>query len=783
MGCLSLPLHDLYLMSDLVTGPVTLGVCSHLPVDGVDVILGNDLAGGDVFPRPLVITEPAQNNSLSLVQKFPAAFPACVVTRAQRKKMGDVIDLSESFLVDSDDRNLTPEKAGITKTCEVDYVPELKTVLGVGREPLAAAQRTDPSLASCIESIVNLKRKPHDKVKYFWEGEVLMRRWRPIARSSLNTVHQIVLPQPYREPVLKIAHEHVLSGHLGVTKTYKRVSRYFFWPGLKSAVSKFCRSCAACQIAGKPNQKLPVAPLRPIPVMREPFERLLLDCVGPLPKSKSGHEYILSIMCTSTRFPEAIPLRSTKAHIIVRELIKFCTVFGLPKVIQTDQGTNFTSKLFSQTLTQFGIKHKLSSAFHPQSQGAVERFHQTLKTMLRTYCFSSGKDWAESLPFLMFAIREAEQESLGFSPADLVFGHTVRGPLKVLSEQLLAKDAMPVTVLDYVSSFRERLHRAWDLAREHLTATQSKMKAWYDKKSVSRSFQPNDEVLVLLPAPGSSLHAKFTGPYSVKEKLSDTDYVVSTPDRQRKTRVCHINMLKRFVRDSKPDPPCNLVTTPLPVAVAEAVEQDGKGLLNSAVLKDLPSFLSHLEPEEASQTMQLMHRYSPLFSDVPGRTTVLEHDIDVGFAKPIKQHSYRVNPTKRHIMKTEVEYMLQHGLAQHSQSPWSSPCLLVPKADGTYRFCTDFRKVNAVTKPDSFPLPRMEDCVDRVGSARFVTKLDLLKGYWQVPLTTRAAEISAFATPDHFLEYSVLAFGMRNAPATFQRLMKIVLGDVPNCDA
>ncbi len=112
-------------------------------------------------------------------------------------------------------------------------------------------------------------------------------------------------------------------------------------------------------------------------------------------------------------------------------------------------------------------------------------------------------------------------------------------------------------------------------------------------------------------------------------------------------------------------------------------------------------------------------------------------------------------------MKSEVEYLLQHGFAKPSQSPWSSPCLLVPKSDSTYRFCTDYRKVNSITKPDSFPLPRIEDCVDRVGSARYVTKLDLLKGYWQVPLTPRASEISAFVTPDNFLQYSVMAFGMR----------------------
>ena len=94
--------------------------------------------------------------------------------------------------------------------------------------------------------------------------------------------------------------------------------------------------------------------------------------------------------------------------------------------------------------------------------------------------------------------------------------------------------------------------------------------------------------------------------------------------------------------------------------------------------------------------------------------------------------------------------MVDHGIAEQSFSPWSSPCLLVPKPDCTSRFCTDFRKVNAGTKPDSFPLPRMDDCVDRLGSAVYVSKIDLLKGYWQIPLTERAKEIAAFVTPDSF---------------------------------
>ncbi len=95
-------------------------------------------------------------------------------------------------------------------------------------------------------------------------------------------------------------------------------------------------------------------------------------------------------------------------------------------------------------------------------------------------------------------------------------------------------------------------------------------------------------------------------------------------------------------------------------------------------------------------------------------------------------------------MDEQINYMLKHGIAEPSFSSWASPCLLVPKLDGTMRFCKDFCKVNSVTKPGSFPLPRMDDCIDQVGPAKFVSKFDLIKGYWQVPLSDHACEIAMF---------------------------------------
>ena len=107
-----------------------------------------------------------------------------------------------------------------------------------------------------------------------------------------------------------------------------------------------------------------------------------------------------------------------------------------------------------------------------------------------------------------------------------------------------------------------------------------------------------------------------------------------------------------------------------------------------------------------------------LFSDTPTQTHLLEHDIDVGESLPLRQRFYRVSQQKKKHIDKEVAYLLENGLAEPSSSAWASPCLLVGKPDGTSRFCTDYRKLNAVTKPDSFPLPRIEDCVDQVGASK-----------------------------------------------------------------
>lgn len=248
---------------------------------------------------------------------------------------------------------------------------------------LIDAQKSDPSLTLCLSSVVAAEEDSKPGV-YFLDNWVLMRRCSPDS-SQIRVVNQVVVPTDYRAQILSLAHDSTLAGHLGIKKTCHCVLRNFFWPGLKTDVTEYCRTSHTCQVVGKPNQPVPLAPLHPIPVVGEPFELVLIDCVGPFPKTKSGHEYILTVMCAMTWYPEAIPLRTLRTKPVVKALTKFFTMFGLPKTIQSDQGTNFTSKLFTQVMKELKVKHVTSSPYHPGSQGALERFHQTLKSMMQKY--------------------------------------------------------------------------------------------------------------------------------------------------------------------------------------------------------------------------------------------------------------------------------------------------------------------------------------------------------------------------------------------------------------
>lgn len=470
LNVVSVPLHKVMMVSDLVQGEVILGVRPCLPVAGVDIILGNNLAGSRVWvdEPPALVVYPSLLMSDILdenTQGFPEVFVSSVVTRAGSKSLSET-------------------QTEVKK--EVKTLTEIPSVLKISRSDFVKEQKADVSLVDLFDRVLPLNVLVDTPSGYFLDGEVLVRKWVPHGKDFVgDPIIQIVVPQQFRALVLKTAHDS--SGHLGVKKTYQLILRNFFWPKLKRDISAYIKTCHTCQLTGKPNQTLKTAPLYPIPVMNQPFEYLVVDCVGPLPKSRAGSKYLLTVMCQTTRFPAAYPLRSITAKTVLKALTQFMSLFGIPKIIQTDQGSNFTSKIFAQILQQLHIKHQKASAYHAQSQGALERFHQTLKSLLRSFCTHMKADWEDGLPWLLMAAREASQESTGFSPNELVFGHSVRSPMLLLSEDLKGVDP-PENVLNYVSDFRRRLYESCAQAKVNLGRSQDKMKRLFDRRAELKSF-------------------------------------------------------------------------------------------------------------------------------------------------------------------------------------------------------------------------------------------------------------------------------------------------------
>ena len=170
-------------------------------------------------------------------------------------------------------------------------------------------------------------------------------KWVPKPRCG-HSVNQLLLTIQCRQKVHQLAHLIPLAGHMGRDKTLQRIQQRFYWPSLFHDVDSYCRTCPECQKVSTPRQHR--VPLIPLPIMKEPFERIAIDIVGLLPCSPKGYQYVLVICDYAARYPEAISLRCTDAHCVAEELIVFFSRMGIPRKILSDQGTNFMSQLLKE---------------------------------------------------------------------------------------------------------------------------------------------------------------------------------------------------------------------------------------------------------------------------------------------------------------------------------------------------------------------------------------------------------------------------------------------------
>ena len=324
-GFVPVPLRRVNLKSKLVTGVVTVGIVSSLPIDGVDFLLGNDLAGDRVDVTPVVVERPVEVAETEALQdEFPGIFPACVVTRSQSRRSKRDLENSESV---SDSGVFLAETFFKGVDSDLDSGP------GLNRDSLIEQQKADPEVGQLRQAAMSEVEIDDVPDGFYLKDDVLMRKWRDPrspASDEWSVVHQVVLPPGYRPDVLRLAHEAPMAGHVGIRRTQSRIMAHFFWPQLHKDVVQFCRTCHVCQVVGKPQPAIKPAPLMPVPAFEEPFSKVMVDCVGPLPRTKSG--------------------------------------------------------IFRRAVRQLGMGEVGLSACRPESREALERCCQTPRAMLGSYC-------------------------------------------------------------------------------------------------------------------------------------------------------------------------------------------------------------------------------------------------------------------------------------------------------------------------------------------------------------------------------------------------------------
>ncbi|GFS80504.1 retrovirus-related Pol polyprotein from transposon 297 [Trichonephila clavipes] len=391
---------------------------------------------------------------------------------------------------------------------------------------------------------------------------------------------------------------------------------------------------------------------------------------------------------------------------------------------------------------RFGILVRHSSVYHPQSN-PVERFHRTLKRLLRVLCLDAGSEWDKHLPSILLALRTVSHESTGYTPSELVYGKNLRTPETLVMEHWMEPEEEGDLVTEYMFKLINRLKRCQEVAINKMEEMQVKRKTWYDKNAVKREFKDGDLVLVLATSRANKLAVQWIGPGTILNKISETNYLVEIPGRRETSQIYHINMLKPYYK--RPEH------------------------VNASELN------KHLHDKQMDRLRELLNKYSKCFSNNPGLTNLVEHEIQLVSDQPVRTKPYRMSHRQNEILKNEINRMLKLGIIEVGESDYMSPMILVEIAGKEPRPCIDYRKLNGIIRTEYFPLPNIEERVEKVSAAKFITVFDLSKGYWQIPLSKTAQRYAAFCTSFGTYRPLRMSFGLKNAPYFFSKLMAELL--------
>lgn len=334
------------------------------------------------------------------------------------------------------------------------------------------------------------------------------------------------------EDILYHMHSDPLAGHFSIDETYRRVKIRYYWPQMFNDVRKYIQTCDECQRRGK-NRR--IEPLHPIKV-GQPFDRLGMDIVGPLPKTKRGNTHIVVATEYLTKWPEARAIPNAKASSVVSFFYEdiICR-HGCPKVLLTDRGTHFVNEMLDSLCIELGVKHKLSTAYHPQTNGLVERFNRTLCEALAKYANEHKDDWDVYLTSVLFAYRTKRHDTTRHEPFYLMYGRDAVLPIEFAvstSQSECAVENLQDDLLNRIHTLTGKVIGDRLETQDNISKAQQKQKKRHDEDLHEVQFKIGDLVLLYQSQlrGKQKLQERWKGPYYVHEILGNGAYKLRTTE-------------------------------------------------------------------------------------------------------------------------------------------------------------------------------------------------------------------------------------------------------------